>query len=786
VDSEISESSAISFPPIKTHQSRPNAREPASFHSPTLDSRQQRPAAMRPPPKPVGIIDGRRSMRTRKPAQRDSEVISWSQAVDTIKALDPTLHAGILEDTKLNLNAEGSRQWRRPSSSHGTRRVSDQVLNIKQRKYPGPDSHYQTQQMRRYSDSAQSYNILAEDLSSNQVQSAPCPHIDCRGYRSVMYRQERTIEEDQSELSFHLLDAHHTTPHPCREPNCVNKGANGYLVYADLLEHVQHSHPTLEALQRVRGRAVLGFHADPKATRTHNSQTYDSASSSGAQESRVLSSSHLASSSSDLDRTLTPGALAGASTYTPMTSISSLVVNHSSANNHPRAAESNSRSPIAGMQGNKDHPETPLIVLRSPELGTHGQESVEEFPRHAFGSPDLSLPVAGGNKSFSSTAGILGSVDPATPSSIQFPPSMESGTDLLFPPRSSLPSSIPDSQASPEHRLQYLASQTNPRNISMSKGSETSVREGVTRLPESKDSSPSSMLPPAKLKSTAARRLFDTTHQHNRKSNMSNVRGLEDVDELSLATNGFVMLSSRAKTARPMGLAVRVKREETADAPQVIPIATATRLKRKLEVFQGSDEIDELMADAPNFSVSLLGPSSRRKPQIKSEDPESTPVFPTNNIINRKYKKSKQRKGLGIPRSAIAEFSSATHGRSIDTDRVPDHPRSTPFLDLPLVRDITTDNSATREVAESGAGSSSQNTLSKANADSSSSPMNQLLTPIRQMRHSKTEGPIITIKTPGGTLRKCGENGFMCKRSFCFRCGKNLRKGSGRVTEKKA
>jgi hypothetical protein len=789
--SEKVESSAVSFQPMNTHQSKLNIREPGLFHSSTFNSRQQRPADMRPPPRPVGNNDGRRSMRARKPAQRDSEVISWSQAVDTIKALDPTLHAGILEDTKSDLDAEGSRHWQQPSFSRGARRVSDQVQNIKRSNYTGPDSGYETQRMRRYSDSAQSYDIHAHDYNHSQstnYESAPCPHIDCRGYRSVLYRQERTIEEDQSELSFHLLNAHHTTPYPCREPNCINKGENGYFVYDDLLEHVQHSHPSLEALQRVRGRAVLGFHVDPKAATTRQSRTYDSASSSKAQGSRVLSSSHLASSSSDLDRTLTPGALAGASTYTPMTSISSLVVNHSSAKTDLEANESNSRSPTAAPQRNNNHPETPRFVLRSPESGTHEQESAEKLPRQAFGSPDLSLPVTGGDKSFSSTAGILGSVEPATPSSMQFLPSIKSGPDMLFSQRSSLPSSIPDSQASPGRRLQYLASQINPEDVSASKGPDLSVLEDVARLPKSKDVTPSPMLPPPKLKSTAARRLFDTTHhKHKQDPKSFNSRGLDDIDELSLSTNGFVLLSSRAKTARPsVDLAIRVKREETADVPQVIPVATAPSLKRKHEVFQGDDEIDELMADEPNFSVSILGTSSRRKPKIKSEDSEPTPYFPTRNIVNRKIKKSKQRKGLGIPRSAIAEFSSATRGRSHDIDQAIDYPRSTPLLDLPVARDITTDKSVAREIAESGAGSSSQIIITKAKGDGSSSPMNQLLTPVRQIRHySKTEGPIITIKTPGGTLRKCGENGFMCKRSFCFRCGTKVTKGSGRITERK-
>ncbi|KAH8793470.1 centromere protein Scm3-domain-containing protein, partial [Hyaloscypha finlandica] len=39
-----------------------------------------------------------RPSRIRKPAQRDSRIISWSEAVDTIQSLDPVLHAEMLED----------------------------------------------------------------------------------------------------------------------------------------------------------------------------------------------------------------------------------------------------------------------------------------------------------------------------------------------------------------------------------------------------------------------------------------------------------------------------------------------------------------------------------------------------------------------------------------------------------------------------------------------------------------------------------------------------------------
>jgi hypothetical protein len=748
-------------------------------------SQQQRPAAIRPPSRSVGNSNGRRTTRTRKPAQRDSKVISWSQAVDTIKALDPTLHAGILEDTRFDLDAEGSRQWRPASYSknvHENRRVSDQMLHLSQRSHPGHDSFYDSQRSRRYSDSGQP-SSRQRDTSSHldiaQNTSVPCPHIDCWRRPAVLYRLDRTIDENQSPLSSHFLHHHHTALYPCVETACNYKGEQGFLVYADLLEHVQHFHPTFEALQRARTSANFGVVVEGKESRPGVSHVANSISSSNPYESQMLSSSHVVTSSSDPDRTLTPRVIAGASTYTPMTSISSLVVNHASARKEFENNQASHGSSILSSQDYDNRSEPALDGLR--RLGSEASQlSMEkELPRHGFASPDLGLPViSGAGNSFSSTAGIRGSHEPATPLSMQVMPPSSSATGMVLPSRSSLPSSIPDSQASTRRQVQYVSQSNLGKASATSLDSAHRSIQRVAQVHETKDNTPSPMLPPPKVKYTTTRQDLKTpaNHRNGRTSERLRQSDSEDMDELSLATNGFVLLSSRAKTARPsVDLAVRVKREETAGIPPALPVVSAPGLKRKLEVFQGSDEIDELMADEPNFSISLLGHSSRMKPQIKTENPEPVSVLPATSSVNRRYKRSKQRKGLGVPRSAIAEFSSTGGGLTPVKNKHTAFPRtSTPLLDLPPTRGTEHANGASvYEVAESGAGSSSQAILSQSNIERSSSPMDQLLTPVRPTRlSSKFEGPIITIKTPGGTLRKCGENGFTCKRTFCFRCGK--------------
>ncbi|EPE24233.1 Homeo [Glarea lozoyensis ATCC 20868] len=784
-ESEPSESASTSYARLDAHQPRSSLKERREY-TPFLGKPQQHmSAAMGPPSRSVDNSNSRRPARVRKPAQRDSKVISWSQAVDTIKAVDPTLHAGILEDTSFDPDAEGARQWRPTSHSmnlYGNRRVSDQMLHLSQRSHPDHDNFYNPQRPRRYSDSAQPSRSQEDTFNHSDIvqnTGVPCPHIDCRGRTALLYRLDRTIDENQSPLSSHFLQHHRTALYPCVEPRCNYRGEHGFLVYADLLEHVQHFHPTFEALQRARNSADFGVAIERPEIRRNVTRVADSISSSNPYNSHTLRGSHLATSSSDPDRTLTPRVLAGASTYTPMTSVSSLVVNHASAQKEFETHRADGRSSVLSSQDYDNRSEPALDKLR--RLGsTASQPNIdEELHRHGFASPDLSLPIISrAGKSFSSTAGIRGSHEPATPLSMKVVPLSSSTTGMILPPRSSLPSSIPDSQASTRRQAEYVPQSNLANSSAASLDSVHRSIQRVARVHETKDSTPSPMLPPPRVNYTTTRQDLKTPANSKKSRTTERLRqsSSEGIDELSLATNGFVLLSSRVKTAGPSAdSTVRVKREETAGVPQALPAVSAAGLKRKLEVFQGSDdEIDELMTDEPNFSVSLLGHSSRRKPEIKTETSEPVSVLPATSSVNRRNKRSKQRKALGVPRSAIAEFSSTSGALTPVKNRHTAVPRtSTPLLDLPTRSKERMNGTSAYEVAESGAGSSSQAILSQPHIERSSSPMDMLLTPVRPSRSSnKSDGPIITIKTPGGTLRKCGENEFTCKRTFCFRCGK--------------
>jgi hypothetical protein len=229
---------------------------------------------------------------------------------------------------------------------------------------------------------------------------------------------------------------------------------------------------------------------------------------------------------------------------------------------------------------------------------------------------------------------------------------------------------------------------------------------------------------------------------------------MEDADELSLGSEGFVLLSARAKTTKtPLELPVHIKREGTVDIPEIRP-STATR-KRKLQEFQDSDELDELIADGPDFSVSKLGPSSK-VPKVKAEEPVEQPITAPFLVKPTTPKRPVGRpKKSSLSKSVLADFPSVQAGPSTTTNEF--IRTSTPLLDL---TPNNTRSRASRQVNE----------IAESDQDSSS-PLAGIETPIRNKHLAGAEGPVIVIKTPGGTFRRCGEDGFACKKTFCFRCG---------------
>jgi len=749
--------------------------------------------------RPVQVSNYQRPVRVRKPAQRDSRILSWSEAVDTIKSLDPELHAGMRDDAKLNLD-EGSLAFDRHGSSSAHRRVSDNMQNIR----PNYPEHQSLQQpRRRFSDipitvrheesqPVYSTKVNRSDEQEDSITSAPCPHVDCRPYTTKFYRLKRMADEEQSQMSLHLLSVHQTTPFPCGEIGCPHKDEHGYFMQTELVRHVKSAHPNKSALNRLRGRVdshLLGKNNEPLQ---FSSITPGPSNLSQPRDSdfmylqrppsnRITSSTRPFSRSSDLDRTLTPRGTTAASTHTPMTSVSSLVVNHPSAkvssvagmdSSHERSSmpqeymhsgysgddiASNRRDySSAIIQSNVDEQQMQWHNDVSPDLGATGRDGSERLSPASHARLDAE---ANGVRDFVQT--YVSSEDEEMEllhgrhhRELVSPPITQNSSPRLR--RSLQASSIPDSQSSMGERP---SSSRQPEftgyAIAQARIPQQYLNQEKVNPSGAQPTTASLMPPPRKPQKLAGqpRPATPSRKPKSQKSATSNVFDMNDADELSLGSEGFVLLSARARTARPsVELPIHIKREDTVDIPETRPSVGAR--KRKLQDFQECDELDELVADEPNYSVSKLGPSSKA-PKIKVED-----AVPEAVKIPALFKPATMKRQIGRPKksslanSVLADFPSVPAGPSTTTKEFVR--TSTPLLDL------TPNNTRSRAPRQVEIAGSDQD---------SSSPLAALETPVRNKHLAGAEGPVIVVKTPGGSFRRCGEDGFACKKTFCFRCG---------------
>ncbi|KAF4625269.1 hypothetical protein G7Y89_g12903 [Cudoniella acicularis] len=771
--------------------------------------------------KPPVTTDHQRPNRIRRPAQRDSRIISWSDAANTIKSLDPDLHAGILDDIKRNKVDEGSWAFNRPISSaeqHSqNRRVSENILELRKDKH----SRHDNPSRRRFSELTYAIGQNGtQNLGTNGqtgrdreevlTTKAPCPHADCRHYPTKMYRLQRMADEEQSHMSLHLLQVHHTTPFPCGELGCAYKGENGFFMQRELVNHVRTAHPTVGALYRLRGRVDsdlinmsnefgkpldLGTSTDDSPISRH--QDSDFISPRRTRDSRITSSSRPFSSSSGHDRTLTPRGMTGTSTYTPMTSVSSLIVHHSSSKPGQGTGTRNSQIPFTAITRSSEENLTTgnMSDPNAPTRQGSEQNSNQGIESNRGPSPELGISRNAKDEADQVSSGLshsreqqrYGSGNAANPFESLYggPANPQATQSASSPSRHSLPASIPDSQISVQDRPSSPSQATKIwSNTSEQAPSDLSAKSpgkiGVSDVAEMTDLS--SMLPPRRT--LPVNQLPFNTPLNKRKPSkpvLSGPSNAEEIDELSLLSDGFVMLSSRQRTTKtPFNLPMRIKREETADVPSNASVAPPR--KRKLETFQMTDEIDELMADEFAISLPHSGRLSERDSKIKTEDTEpvaAPPLF--NHRRLPRYKKPKAKKTYGRSRT-IADNSCLPNGSSTSQKRDPGFVRTgTPLLDLTPSRTRDERANGLGEIADSGtetssplAAASSQIVKPRAENHKRSSQLDGLLTPTRKKpssgKQGKEGGPAIVVKTPGGTLRKCGEGGFACRKSFCFRC----------------
>jgi hypothetical protein len=843
-----------------------------------------------------------RPNRIRKPAQRDSRIISWSDAVNDIESLDPDLHAGILEDIRQTKAGDASWTFHHPIPSSSRQSDAHRLSLNRPNSSHQVDQHRRNEQQqrqpeRRFSDNHLPKLFITGSSSSfadqNSLVRAPCPHADCRYYPKTFYRLQSRDGEDLSQMCLHLLDVHHTTPYPCGEQNCERKGERGYFLPADLDRHVKATHPHVGTLHRLRGRVdpeLLDQHSVPASRESRISNPQLNRPESRQKESdfmsqrvhRVPSSSEDASLSPDLDRTLTPEGTMGRfggdapSTSTPLTSVSSMKVNHSSATNIPLREISDSQERLdiqtdeeiswrEGRHREQVGESVPPISQDSSSRGaslSQGRLADDhDRTRATLPKPDESLIFSGaqGNKQTARRDGmetaastentsrgtngkLLGKATSGLePSKIVTGASAETTNapreehqreqpvaHKSSPPRvrPSIGATIPNSQSS----LGETLSSSLPTSKASAVSGKSRVTESFSRntidpsyefsdeemdvVPAPEPAPPSAMLPPRTIPRSKAKpplmnpvtgrpnlvaparptvptaattskprisEVYRVIGQEEpalatpvkkskpRKSVVRRFLGQEDVDELT--NDDFVLISSHSKSTphATFGSQSRIKREETI-GPQNLSVGPAE--KRKLRVFQRSDEVDELAS--PDGLDSLI------KPRIKKEvDLSGTPM------VHRIKPKPNESKGQSIATTPAAPLSSSPsqirRPKNVTTT-------STPLLDLtPSCNRNQTE--IKREIDDSGVESSiqsssqpglSQQSQQNRSRDqreiaSSSSPLVGLLTPSRKQRWNgdPTNGqPVaVVVKTPGGSLRRCGEDGFRCGRSFCFRCG---------------
>jgi hypothetical protein len=778
-----------------------------------------------------------RPERIRRPAQKDSRIISWSEAVDALESLDPEIHAGVMHDAGMTETSNSAFNYPHVNLNKRVFKPVDTIQPPKQQPATRPRSP------------PKEIIDLTDDLSDNEVvpqehhfiPRESCPHADCRSFSTVTYRLQRRENEELSEMVLHLFRIHRTTPYPCGEINCPRQREEGYFMQADLVRHVRSAHPSLGALHRLQGRVdselldrnieLATSPGDPKPLSNRPvSQPRDSDFMSPRKFlGRRTSSSHQ-HSSTDLDRTPRASTTIPAmSRSTPMTSISSMRVYHPSAikdsveeqveDNNMRymkyiddismRAQRSTRGVSDGLSLNSFQPPArnmlPSLKGKEKENASSANNSLPT-PMTATGSfPDSGISFFDDNsrqqrpsleqqqQSASSQAApeiqkpastIAETPDPASPQAQEKAleiPSTSSAMQLnLKEKQSNVPQNIQRNILDPAY--EFSDEEPELQRVVKAAGNpqSTSTVAQQPPVPSSSMGPPSAINAcravstpvkhnPKKLKrvmSSASRLSFATPSAQKaiRQSILRMALDAEDFDELSLDKDDVILLSSQPRLRPLSSTEITIKQEDVMNTPRRLPNTISK--KRTFNSFRSGSSPDEL-------AVAELSPtkSATSQLEIKAEDEMPLPELPRPMMSHRV---GMQQPHSGLPPSQITP-SSISRQMAIRT--------STPLLNLTP----TNQSQPTNEILDSTAEESSPSLPSHppqrprnkrqrtATASESSSPLANLLTPTKRPIDNtdllKVEHVTVIVKTPGGTYRRCGENGFMCGRSFCFRCG---------------
>jgi hypothetical protein len=266
-----------------------------------------------------------------------------------------------------------------------------------------------------------------------------------------------------------------------------------------------------------------------------------------------------------------------------------------------------------------------------------------------------------------------------------------------------------------------------------------------------------------------------------RKSIVRDVLDSEDFDELSLCEDGFILLSARPRsTALPKSaFHVRVKQEQPENQSAS---ATSTRKRRfstlRADEHDEIDEIDELAEDGGTMSTpyqpSAIS-SSKPRPKKGTGERGLPSIRPPTKSTSRKVPShgSNSQPSSSI-QAVLVPFPTPTKEQQLPAKT------NTPLVDLvkrgqPQRNEPNGSSEEIPSTSELGSSPNSHRarTRGQREAAGTSSPLTALVTPRKNTwagRTVKQEDEVDSIVTPGGTLRSCGQDGFVCVRPFCFKC----------------
>jgi hypothetical protein len=767
-------------------------------------------------------VPNERPTRVRKQPPRDSTILNWTEAVDTIKSVDPDTYAYLLKDVhRVKSDSSFGFQRQEPPSRIPGRDVLQDTSDS--RKHTGSDQgiNGQPKQLRYSRDSfVETEDEL--DLHKSEFQSesqrVPCPHADCKAFPSTFYRLSRYESEELSPLCLHLLRAHHITPFPCAEFNCDRKGDRGYFMQEDLVRHVKQAHPYVTALNRLRGRVDSDFfdqgviptlpnlstqarphtpESQPRDSdfmsprghvgrqvqlRTHMSfsnPAYDMESTprgpAGLYQavSASASSLHLGPSSStakdlrasenaverlydsdvqilDSNPFLTDGIplLEGAKVPCPLkdsTDCDEMFTTHEIASTHSpihHRAKAPCTYPGCGKMISTAFPSTMIAHLKTHDKD-HPQSSSSTGQHGPASKPPPSLPVGIPNSSSSS--------GDAAYNTAYTPTQMQTQTNGRGTTRKRITKLLPRNTVDPSYEFSDEELELPPL---IKEALHVSIAQPVKLRSVRKPMPPPEAL--AKSSSGLAVQLplvTPSTKGKPRKSAAQDVAGSEELDELSLpADDELSFVSSRPRSGIPsnLGSQTRVKREDTEVPGEV---GQPSR-KGRSSMLERSDEIDELTEGLVTSTPAEQVPPLNEPPRVKSEDVEE--------VV-----------GISKPPGKSQPSRTPIRGRRRSSAA------NTPLIDL-VGHDEYGDaamGQAAAIVPTSAMDSSptARQTRARTRREVGGPGSRMGVVMSTGMRRGprasiKQEGDEGVVWTPGGTLRRCGADGFACGRPFCFTC----------------